>query len=168
MLHVEYLELAEVAGDDPARALGVRQAARIALRLLVRFQQRAVRLLDRRVEVFSQALLLDHRVRRGDHHVDVADVRELHALFEAHKLRRIFDAVHRLQELDPKPLAVLLLIADARPLLRERRRRCRLPIHKKASFVSVTIHIRRRCGKILLIFVACHCRPTMPAIFFAM
>ena len=118
-LHVVDLERLEIARHDPARALGVRQRRRIALCLLERLQQRAVALLDRRIQVFSETLLLDHRVRRRDHHVDVAHMTELHALLKAHKARRILDAVDLLQELDPKPLAVLLLITNARPFLRE-------------------------------------------------
>ena len=126
VLHVEYLELAEVAGDDPARALGVRQRRGVALRLLRGLEERAVGLPDGFLEVDAAAFLLDHRVRRGNHDVDEARVAEFHARLEAHEARGILDAVYFLQKLDPEPLAVLFLVALSLPFRGERRRRALL------------------------------------------
>lgn len=129
-LHVEYLELAEVAGDDPARALGVRERRRVALCLLGGLEERAVALPDGLFEVDAAAFLLDHRVRRGDHDVDEARVAELYARLEAHEARGVLDAVYFLQKLDPEPLAVLFLVALSLPFRGERRRRALLSIHR--------------------------------------
>ena len=133
MFHVVDEEVGEVARDNPARPLGVGQMARIALRLLEGFQECAVRLLDWCVERLAETFLLDDGVRGGDDDVDVADVRELDALLEAHEACGIVDAVDFLQELDPEALAVLLFISDARPFRREIRRGLCLSIHEDAS-----------------------------------
>ena len=131
-LHVVEVELAEVADDNPARPLGVWQSGRVAFRLLERLQERTVRLLDGLVELLFVAFLLNHRVRRGNHDVDEARVREPDTLFEFHEVRRMLHTEHFLQELHPENLALLLLLPAPGPLPRKRLCRLLLLVHTNA------------------------------------
>ena len=118
-LHVEYLELLEIASYDPARTLGVRESRRIAFCLLGRLQKRAIALLDRLFQVDVAALLLDHRMRGRYHNIDEAGMGELHTRLKAHEISRIFNTVDLLKQFYPETLAVLLLVALAGPLFRK-------------------------------------------------
>ena len=125
-LHVIDKKLREVRADDPARTRRVRECRRIAPRLLDGLQQCSVALANRLSEALAEALLLDHDVRRWDHHVDEARMVEHDLLLEHEQIGGIRSAVHGLQELHPELLTLALLVAPALPFRRKRLCRLRL------------------------------------------
>ena len=70
LFHIIYPELAEITRYNPPRTLRIGQLRRIAFGLLERIEQTAVRLFDRRTEVFLDAFLLYHNVRARNEGID--------------------------------------------------------------------------------------------------
>ena len=70
LLHIVDKKGLEVTGHNPSWTLGIRQFRGIALGLLKRSEKCAVRLLDRRFEVFVNALLLYHHMSGFDIGID--------------------------------------------------------------------------------------------------
>ena len=117
LFHIINIKLRKVARHNPARTLRIGQLGRIALGLLEGGQQAAVRLLDRLVQIFIQALLLNQHVGAGDDAVNKAGVVQHNLVFKADKLRWVLHLQHLAQKLQPKGLAFTLFVALACPVL---------------------------------------------------
>ena len=117
------VKFAEVADDDPARALGVGQFLGVALRLAERGEAGAVGLLVCLAQVDFPALLLDEHFRSREIRVDETRARKLHLFFEFDARRGISDAEHVAQKPDPKHRGFLFFVSAPLPRFREGLRR---------------------------------------------
>ena len=87
--------------------------------------------------------MLDHDVRRWDHHVDKARVIEHDRLLKYKQIGRVRHSIDTVQELHPKLLALALLVAAPLPLRRERlclRSLCRTLYHTDTSSVCSLLY----------------------------
>lgn len=118
-LHIVDIELGEVAGDDPAGMPGEGKLRDVSLGLLERCQQGAIALLDRLVQVFAQAFLLDQHFRRWDIPVDKRSMVEMHLILKFNELRHILHAVNIRKKRHPEFLALAFLVPLILPVFRK-------------------------------------------------
>ncbi len=115
VLHVVHIKLGKVAGNNPSWPFRVRQHGTVALRLLKGCEHVAVALLDGLPQVLAQRLLLYHDMRGGYHGIDERCVVQPRLLLKANEIGCIANAIDIGEQVNPKQLALALLISPTLP-----------------------------------------------------